>query len=206
MSALLRLARENTGASRGPRRDELAFLGRYLEIEQARFGDRLTVTRKVEPEVLDALVPNLLLQPLVENAIRHGVERNARPGTVELRAWREGDRLRCEVSDNGPGAAAGEAIRLGVGLSNTRARLEHLYGGRQHFRLQNRPGGGLTVSLALPFRRAAGTGGASVPNHPAAAPGAAQNRRSVSGAQHEPNICHCLPPGSRACAHQGTTN
>lgn len=169
LSELLRLALENTDATEVPLRDELAFLGRYLEIEQTRFGDRLTVTRKVEPAVLDALVPNLLLQPLVENAIRHGVERNARPGTVELRAWREGDRLRCEVSDNGPGAAAGETIRLGVGLSNTRARLEHLYGGRQHFRLHNRPGGGLTVSLALPFRRAAATGGASVPNPPAAA-------------------------------------
>ncbi len=155
LSELLRLALENTEANELPLREELEFLDRYLEIEQTRFGDRLKVARDIAPETLDALVPNLLLQPLVENAIRHGVERNAQAGVVELRAWREDDRLCCEVSDNGPGAASGETIRLGVGLSNTRARLQHLYGNRQHFQLRNRSAGGLTVSLSLPFRTAA---------------------------------------------------
>ncbi|MCP5520377.1 MAG: sensor histidine kinase [Verrucomicrobiales bacterium] len=155
LSGLLRLALENTDANEVPLREELDFLQRYLEIEQTRFGARLKVSQDIASETLDGRVPNLLLQPLVENAIRHGVERTSRPGVIELRAWREGDRLHLEVADNGRGVAAGQPVRPGVGLSNTRSRLHHLYGDRQTFRIRSRPEGGLTVSITLPFVRAA---------------------------------------------------
>lgn len=154
LSELLRQALENTEASEVTLREELDFLGRYLEIEQTRFGSRLAFRPAVAPETLEARVPNLLLQPLIENAIRHGIERQKRAGRIELRAWREGDRLHLEVSDNGAGVPAGQPLRLGVGLANTRARLHHLYGGRSRFHLGNRPEGGLRVSLSLPFRTA----------------------------------------------------
>jgi signal transduction histidine kinase len=155
LSGLLRVALENTEANEVPLREELDFLQRYLEIEQTRFGPRLKVRQEIAPETFDARVPNLLLQPLVENAIRHGVERTSRPGVIELRAWREGERLHLEVADNGPGVSAGLTVRPGVGLSNTRSRLHHLYGDRQAFRIRRRAEGGLIISITLPFVSAA---------------------------------------------------
>lgn len=152
LSALLRLALENTDANEVSLREELDFLRRYLEIEQTRFGSRLEIRQDIAPETLEARVPNLLLQPLVENAIRHGIERNAGAGLIEIRAWRDGPQLHVDVSDNGAGTVSGQAIRLGIGLSNTKARLDHLYGATQHFRLLRRPEGGLRVSVTLPFR------------------------------------------------------
>lgn len=152
LSELLRRALENTDASQVPLRDELDFLRRYLEIEQTRFGDRLQVRLDIAPDTLDALVPNLVLQPLVENAIKHGIEPRRRPGLVTLQARRSGNRLAIEVSDNGDGIPGGQPVRLGVGLSNTKARLEHLYGREQRFEFAKAEGGGLAVRLSFPFR------------------------------------------------------
>ena len=111
----------------------------------------------IAPDTLDALVPNLVLQPLVENAIRHGIEPRARPGQIDLRARRENGKLKLEVRDNGAGLAPGRQPKEGVGLSNTRARLKHLYGELHRFELGNAPGGGLAVRLELPFHQAGPT-------------------------------------------------
>jgi signal transduction histidine kinase len=152
LSDLLRYALESTDAQEVPLRQELDFVRRYLEIEQTRFGDRLAVRLEIAPETLDALVPNLLLQPLVENAIRHGIEPRAKPGQIELRSRCENGQLLLEVRDNGVGLSPGRKLEEGVGLSNTRARLKQLYGDRHRFALSEGPGGGLSVSLELPFR------------------------------------------------------
>ena len=164
---LLRYALESTDAQEVALRQELDFLNRYLEIEKTRFGERLAVRLDIAPDTLDALVPNLVLQPLVENAIRHGIEPRARPGQIDLRAWREDGKLKLEVRDNGVGLAPCRQPKEGVGLSNTRARLEHLYGELHRFELGNAPGGGLAVRLELPFHPAGPT-----PPGPPAAPGA----------------------------------
>jgi sensor histidine kinase YesM len=135
-------------------RDELDFLQKYLEIEQTRFGERLKVKIDIGPETDGALVPSLILQPLVENAIRHGIEPQALAGIVRLSACCDGDRLRLRVSDNGVGLRAGQSITEGVGLSNTRARLQQLYGAAHHFQLSNGAEGGLAVDIVMPLRRA----------------------------------------------------
>lgn len=154
LSDLLRYALESTDSQEVPLRKELDFLTRYLEIEQTRFGERLRVRLQIEPAAMDANVPNLILQPLVENAIKHGIEPHARPGTVELRARREDGMLRLEVEDNGDGLQTGKPSGFGVGLSNTRARLEQLYGEHHRLEMVNGPGGGLLVRLSIPWRTA----------------------------------------------------
>ncbi|HXD34650.1 MAG TPA: histidine kinase [Pyrinomonadaceae bacterium] len=153
LSDLLRYTLENAGKQEVPLKEELEFLELYLDIQQMRFSDRLTVDMKVMPETLDAMVPNLILQPLVENAIRHGISRRAAAGTVGVNAERDDGLLRITIYDDGPGLEAGGRPVEGVGLSNTRARLEQLYGDRQRFTIANRQGGGCEVSLVMPFRR-----------------------------------------------------
>jgi two-component system, LytTR family, sensor kinase len=150
LSDLLRLTLENAGAQEVTLRQELEFLERYLEIEQTRFRDRLRVRMEIEPETLDARVPNLILQPLVENAIRHGIAARAAASSIEIRATRANGSLLMQVRDDGPGLQA--EIKEGVGLANTRARLAQLYGAAQRFELSNVADGGLLVSLTLPFR------------------------------------------------------
>ncbi|MBZ5537412.1 MAG: histidine kinase [Acidobacteriia bacterium] len=154
LSDLLRLTLDSVGVQEVPLRQELDFLERYLEIEQQRFQDRLKVHLEVDPRTLDAMVPNLILQPLVENAIRHGIAQRSSPGRVEIRARREDTRLRLEVRDDGSGLEEGasENLKEGIGLGNTRARLEQLYGAAHHFDLSNASKGGLVVSLMIPFR------------------------------------------------------
>jgi LytS/YehU family sensor histidine kinase len=154
LSDLLRMALDQRTQQEIPLKDELEFLQKYLEIEQARFGDRLSVDYAVDPETLDAQVPNLILQPLVENSIRHAVAVRIEPGQIGVRARREGDRLELSVRDNGPGMPPGRlaAPARGVGLSNTRSRLERLYGAAQHLTFSEPPGGGLVVTVSLPFR------------------------------------------------------
>jgi LytS/YehU family sensor histidine kinase len=152
LSDLLRLALANTDTHEVPLKQELDFLDRYLEIEKTRFRERLSVEREFDPETLNARVPNLVLQPLVENAIRHGVERHARPGRIILRARKENGSLRLEVQDNGDGIQPGTKNREGIGLSNTRSRLEQLYGRDQRFELQNVPSGGLLARVIIPFQ------------------------------------------------------
>jgi sensor histidine kinase YesM len=155
----LRLTLDNSGAQEISLRKELEFLTCYLEIERVRFQDRLTTSLDVDPAALDAPVPNLILQPIVENALRHGIAQTRGPGRVEISAKREDRSLRIRVRDNGPGLRAitrpQDGLREGLGLSNTRARLEQLYGGSHRFELENAPDGGLLVTLEIPV-----TGGA----------------------------------------------
>jgi signal transduction histidine kinase len=156
LSDLLRHALESTDTQVVPLRGELDFLRRYLEIEQTRFGARLAVRFDVAPDTLDAEVPNLVLQPLVENAIRHGIEPLASAGQIELYGRREGGMLLLQVLDNGKGLPAGAPLDEGVGLANTRARLQQLYGAGHRLDAGNRPEGGFAVRIAIPWRTAAG--------------------------------------------------
>jgi sensor histidine kinase YesM len=151
LSELLRAALDSSENQEVTLESELAFLKRYLELEQMRFGSRLAVKIDAAPDTLEAQVPNLIMQPLVENAIRHGIEPHARPGFIELRAQRQGDELTLEVRDNGDGLPA-HAPSEGVGLSNTRARLRTLYGDAHEFELRSTAEGGLLVRLVIPFR------------------------------------------------------
>lgn len=138
--------------------DELSLLDRYLEIMRARFADRLDVRVEVEPGVRNAAVPQLLLQPLVENALHHGDPGAGREASVTVRARRVNGRLRLEVQDNGPGPAPamGTAAGNGIGLSNTRRRLATLYGEDQLLSLEPAPGGGCLASVELPYRELSG--------------------------------------------------
>ena len=152
LADLLRYALESTHAHEVPLRKELAFLDRYLDIERSRFGARLRVEKEVSPEALNVLVPNLMLQPLVENAIKHGIERKTRDGLITLRARAVQGRLMVEVRDNGPGLGPEGLRREGIGLSNTRARLQQLYGAAHRFELKTAEEGGLVVSIELPLQ------------------------------------------------------
>ena len=154
LSDLLRYALDSTEAQEVPLRQELDFLDRYLKIQQARFGDRLNVRREISSDALDALVPNLLLQPLVENAIEHGISPHARRGEIVLRAKRTSGQLELEVQDNGDGLAVNGQVVDGIGLSNTRARLSQLYGNAQSIGLSNLAEGGLVVRILIPWRPA----------------------------------------------------
>lgn len=148
LSDLLRMSLQNIGAQEVPLQSELDFLQRYLEIMTIRFGDRLRVSIDVDPETRDARVPNLFLQPLVENSFRHGFG-DLGQGSIAITVRRDGDMLRCEVVDDGRGLRAGH--KEGVGLASTRQRLAHLYGDRQAFTLKGAPGEGVRVSMAIPF-------------------------------------------------------
>src|SRR5204863_5798751 len=120
-------------------KEELEMLQKSVEIEQTRFGNRLNVEMDVQPEVLDAQLPSLVLQPLVENAIRHGIAPNARPGWIAVHASRDGGELLLQIRDSGDGLPPDRlmALNRGVGLDNTRARLEHLYRDRYQFTFSN---------------------------------------------------------------------
>ena len=151
LSELLRITMSHTGAPETTLREEVAFLERYLDIERIRFRDRLEVSIEVDDDAIDARVPSLILQPIVENAVRHGIEPKSQTGRIELRGTRKDGQLILTVSDNGGGVPAGGPAREGIGLANTRARLAGLYGEQQHFELVNRPNGGLCVRMVIPF-------------------------------------------------------
>jgi len=157
LSELLRFSLGRTGGQEVTLERELDLLGRYVEIQTVRFPDRLQVAVEAEPEVLAALVPSMILQPLVENAIRHGIAPRAAGGRVEVRAVRAGETLRLTVRDDGLGGAAeeGGVARPGVGLANTRARLRHLYGDRQEMHAAPVMTGGYLVTIDIPFHTAA---------------------------------------------------
>jgi sensor histidine kinase YesM len=153
LSDLLRRALRDMDGQEVPLREELDFLDRYIEIEQVRFRERLQIERTIEPESLEAMVPPLLLHPLVENAIRHAVARRVEGGRLGIDAHRTDDTLELRIWDDGPGPAAPSGTQgSGIGLSTTRARLEQLYGGAHRFELRPRPAGGLEVAVTLPFR------------------------------------------------------
>jgi signal transduction histidine kinase len=154
LSELLRTTLDGADEQVVPLEQELTFTHRYLEIMQIRFQGRLSIQSQIEPSALDALVPNLILQPLVENAIKHGVSKIDEEGRIEIRAHRDGERLVLCVRDNGPrvaeqGLSAGE----GVGLRNTRERLEQLYGVDQHLTLRAADDGGVIAEVSIPFRK-----------------------------------------------------
>jgi signal transduction histidine kinase len=130
---------------------ELDILNRYLDIQQARFGDRLRVDITVEPTVHQALVPYLLLQPLVENAIRHGLSAHADAGYIRIGASRDAGTLILRIQDDGRGFTTGDKQGEGVGLGNTRARLTALYGASHRLNIENAPDGGGVVTIVLPL-------------------------------------------------------
>ena len=154
LSDLLRHTLENAGRQEVPLREELDFLELYLDIQQMRFSDRLEVQMEIAPETLEARVPNLILQPLVENAIRHGVARRITPGMVAVSARREDRLLRIKVYDDGPGLQEGWRMEEadGIGLANTRERLQQLYGAEHRFDVRNREEGGVEATLLIPLR------------------------------------------------------
>lgn len=151
LSDLLRLALEKDRRHQVRLDAELDFLHRYLAIEQIRFHDRLQVEIDVAPVCLGAQVPRLILQPLVENAIRHGIAMRSAAGRLYISARRDDGRLLLTVADDGPGLPPGRPLRPGVGLANTQARLEQLYGEDHALELINADEGGLEVRLEIPF-------------------------------------------------------
>lgn len=153
LSDLLRLTLASSQAQEVPLADELEILDRYIQIMRARFEDRLTVSVDVERGAETALVPQLILQPLVENSIRHGVDPATSTVRVSVQARRENGSLRLEVRDRGPGIEGGReaAMGKGIGLTNTAERLGHLYGAGQRLDIGNDPEGGLVVTVELPF-------------------------------------------------------
>ncbi|HSA57253.1 MAG TPA: histidine kinase [Gemmatimonadaceae bacterium] len=132
--------------------EELRMTGTYLELAQLRYGDRLRVTTEVDDSVRGAAVPMLLLQPLVENALRHGVGARAAGGSVAVSAKRDDGRLRIVVSDDGEGLNGDRSAREGTGLANTRERLRHAFGEDQSLELAARPGGGVDVTIRVPLQ------------------------------------------------------
>src|SRR5689334_2475760 len=149
---LLRMTLETAGVQEVPFKKELEFLKHYLDIEQTRFQDRLKVEMAIEPETLDGLVPSMILQPLVENSVRHGVAPRPEGGCIKIKAWRDNSLLRLEVEDDGPGLGVDAPLKERVGLSNTRARVTNLYGDEHGLKLHNAADGGLVASLSIPFR------------------------------------------------------
>ncbi len=154
LSNLLRISLKNVGLHEVPLKQELEFLESYLQIEQTRFQDRLSVRMCIEPQTLAAQVPNLILQPLVENAIRHGIAPHTAAGEIEIRAEKHDSMVRLQITDNGSGMAMDKEqhTSFGIGLTNTQTRLTKLYGDAHSFHLDNIVGGGLSVTITLPLR------------------------------------------------------
>ena len=153
----LRLTLENSGSQEVTLQQEMEFLSCYLEIERIRFQNRLVTRMDVDSPTLLAKVPNLILQPIVENAIRHGIAPRSTPGLIEIEAKQQNGTLRIQVRDNGPGLSKHRTsdilFKKGLGLANTETRLERLYGAAHLFDLSNNPDGGLIVTLEIPFHK-----------------------------------------------------
>jgi two-component system LytT family sensor kinase len=159
LSDLLRITFDRSGEPKVSLKEEMDFLQKYLDIEQTRFQDRLSVHVHVEPDALDGEVPRMILQPIVENAIKHGIAGRSGGDNVQITAGRNGDRLWMQVHDNGGGLQVGtlKALRTGVGLSNTRARLDCLYGRLYRLEFSDKRGG-LSVLIEIPFQRVTAAG------------------------------------------------
>jgi signal transduction histidine kinase len=159
LGELLRVSLDDHLAQEIPLSVELDILEHYLEIQRARFGDRLTMVYDVDAAALDGMVPSMLLQPLVENAIMHGIAAIPGPGTLTIRATRDDSTLVLDVCDSGPGmrieagTTKGPGSGRGIGLSNTRARLEQLYQSAQSLQFSTNPGGGTRATVTIPFRQ-----------------------------------------------------
>ena len=152
LSDLLRCVLENVEAQEVPLRRELEYLKLYLSIEQVRFQDRLRVLISADPDVLDAAFPHMALQPIVENAIRHGIGRSSATGEIQISAWHAGENLEIRVRNDGPPLNTdSNSTARGIGLANTRARLHHLYGDAAGLTLENCEQGGVAAAITLPF-------------------------------------------------------
>jgi sensor histidine kinase YesM len=153
LSDLLRLTLDSAARPEIRLSEEMEFLSKYLQIEQVRLGDRLSVDFDVDNDVLDSMVPALILQPLVENAIKHGIAPDTRPGRITIAARADGDMLVMTVSDTGPGPneRAMASLSTGIGLANTRARLTTMFGARFRFEFQ-RHRDTFTVLVSIPLR------------------------------------------------------
>jgi two-component system LytT family sensor kinase len=152
LSDLLRLTLDKVGVQEVSLNEELEYLKAYLDIEQVHFGDRLEIDYRIDPDTYDALVPNLILQPLAENAIRHGLEPQRGKGRLTIESMRDGDALTLAIRDTGRGINGHPpAPGLGVGLTNTRARLERMYRSAGRLDLRPNPGGGTVATVTLPL-------------------------------------------------------
>jgi LytS/YehU family sensor histidine kinase len=153
LSKLLRHVLEHAGRQEVTLGEEIEFLSRYLEIQQMRFSDRLTVEMKIDPDTLDARVPSLILQPIVENALRHGVGAREAPGRVSLCASRHNGLLEIDVYNDGPTLPKGWRMEecSGIGLANTRARIARLYGKAGRLEVHNHDQSGVQARLTVPF-------------------------------------------------------
>lgn len=161
LSDFLRITIESADVQLVPLKNELEFTERYLEIEHIRFQDRLTVTMDIDPRALDAEVPNMILQPLVENAVRHGIALQSTASRIQIRAQLQDGHVRLEVCDDGRGLMSngGEICGRGVGLKNTRERLSQHYGEDYHFSLLPGENGGAVSTVVLPFKRISDSNG-----------------------------------------------
>ena len=155
LNTVLKLVLKRNTPSKIPLAQELEVLESYLAIEQVRFADRLRVDINLDPNALDGLVPCFLLQPIVENAIRHGIAHCEDSGWIETSAQRVGTRMRLQVRDNGPGVNGRSASGFGLGLSNTKERLAHFYQNDYEFRAFQPESGGFQVSITIPYETAA---------------------------------------------------
>ena len=153
LGTLLRYVLDNALEQKVPLRQELTLLQHYLDIERIRFRDRLDVRLMIETEVYEAAVPNILLQPIVENSIRHGIVPGSNQGRISITARREGDNLRLKIQDNGVGLPRDWKLdeKNGIGLANTKLRLDRLYPDSHHLDFSNAPEGGCLVNIVIPF-------------------------------------------------------
>jgi LytS/YehU family sensor histidine kinase len=149
LGEFLRMTLEGDPSPLIPLSQELTFLRHYLAIEQVRFGDRLRVDEEVDLSLLSAQVPNMILQPLVENAIRHGLSNRARGGLLRICVQKDQDHMQLQIIDDGVGLP--EEMRLGVGLSNVQSRLTHLYGASAEFNIRDRHNDGVVATLRIPI-------------------------------------------------------
>ncbi|MEW5798279.1 MAG: histidine kinase [Bacteroidota bacterium] len=151
---LLRISLERMNVQEVPLKDDIAFIERYLLIEKTRMGSRLTVKTNFHPDTLDALVPCMMAQPILENAIRHGIAPNAKHGTIVASSWRHAEKLYLQIEDDGKGieGTIEQHLTNGYGIKNTIERLNILYGNNYSFTFTNRETGGLRVTLCIPFR------------------------------------------------------
>lgn len=154
LSDLLRHTLDHSAQQEVELRQEVNFIKLYLNIQQMRFSDRLNLELDIDPATTKAMVPNLILQPLAENAVRHGFSRSAAPGMVGIRSKIEGDQLRLTVYDNGAGLPDNWQLNgsAGIGLANTAARLQQLYDDKHTFDIRNRDSAGVEVVIVIPFR------------------------------------------------------
>jgi LytS/YehU family sensor histidine kinase len=155
LNAILKSTLKRTTPEKVPLSQELENVENYLAIEQVRFADRLRIEIKVEPGALDGLVPCFLLQPIVENAIRHGIAHCENEGVVEASAKREGDSLHLRVRDSGPGLSEQSQNGHGIGLRNTRERLAHFYQNEYAMQAQSLDAGGFEVAIRIPYEQSA---------------------------------------------------